>query len=128
MEENYVEIRSIHLAAATLSGLLLVSRSVALNAFGGAWARASWARMLALGVNTILLLAAAALTTIIGQYPLANAWLTVKALLLLAYLLLGRTALEARSVRLRWAALAGALIAFVAIIWVANAHRLGLFD
>jgi hypothetical protein len=66
---------------------------------------------------------------LLRQYPFVHAWLTVKVLLLVVYIVLGTLALKrarARTAR-RWC-FAAALLVYLFIISVARAHQpLGIF-
>jgi uncharacterized membrane protein SirB2 len=128
MDDFYAEIRMIHAAAAACSGLLFILRATGRNMFSASWPMAPTVRLLALAVNSVLLIAAAALTTIVRQFPLVDGWLTVKLVLLIAYLSLGHLALRNSSSITRLAATAGAILAFSFIGSVADArHPLGAF-
>lgn len=128
MIEFYPEIRWVHVAAVVLSGSLFVLRATAAN-LGAAWAMAAPLRYLTYTVDTVLLTAALMLATILRQYPFVHGWLTVKVLLLVAYIGLGMFALardRSRAVRIGCAI--AAVATFALIISVARAHHpLGLF-
>jgi uncharacterized membrane protein SirB2 len=125
--EFYAEIRSVHIAAALASGTLFFLRGAVLFS-GRQWALAAPVRYLAMGIDTVLLAAAVALTTIVRQYPLVDAWLTAKVALLVLYIGLGLVAFwKGRSRGVRVCAWAAALVVFAAIYSVARAHHpLGL--
>lgn len=106
-----------------LSGLLMLLRGVAHNAFGASWVMSWPVRTISYTIDTVLLTAALMLTTIIHQYPFVDSWLTMKVLLLVAYVMLGYNALRARTVQLRWSSLAGAALVFGFIVTVAQAHN-----
>jgi uncharacterized membrane protein SirB2 len=128
MDSYYFEIRQIHIAAVLASGSLFLLRALACNLFRSGWPMAAPVRYLSYAIDTILLLAAITLTTIIGQYPFVNGWLTVKALLLVAYIALGLRAFRAprRAHRIGYTVAASTLFLF--IISVARAHDpLGIF-
>jgi uncharacterized membrane protein SirB2 len=128
MESFYLEIRAVHMGSALASGGLFALRALALNLFGARWPLASWLRYLAWTVDTVLLTAALMLMTIIHQIPGADAWLTVKVLLVAAYIVLGYFALRGATPRARLLSLAGAAACFGFIYTVARAHHpLGLF-
>ncbi|MGH8502735.1 MAG: SirB2 family protein [Gammaproteobacteria bacterium] len=75
-------------------------------------------------VDTVLLVSALWLTVLIGQYPFTSAWLTVKVLLLVVYILLGSIALRwGRTRTVRITAFAGAVCVFLFIISVAHTHH-----
>ena len=123
MEPFYLEIRAVHIGSALISGALFLLRGLALNVFGAKWPLAAPLRYLAWTVDTVLLTAALMLMTIVRQYPGADAWLTVKVLLILAYIVLGTFALRGATARTRWASLAGAVLVFGSIYSVARAHH-----
>jgi uncharacterized membrane protein SirB2 len=128
MELYYLEIRTVHIASVLTSGALFVLRGIALNLLGARWPMAAPLRYLAWTVDTVLLTAALMLMTIIRQYPFTDAWLTVKVILVIPYIVLGYTALRGSTRTVRLASLAGAIAVFGYIYWVARAHHpLGLF-
>lgn len=128
MEEFYAEIRLVHIAAVLASGGLFALRGLLLN-LGQRWVMAAPIRYASYAIDTTLLTAALMLTTIIQQYPFVDAWLTVKVLLLVVYIVLGYLAFrKARSRRARLACWIGALLVFGFIYSVARAHDpFGLF-
>ena len=128
MTEFYLPLRQLHIACAILSISLFMLRG------GLMLADSSWQRLLLLQylphvVDTVLLMSALMLTTIVHQYPFANGWLTAKVVLLTVYVGLGSIALRrGRTRRVRIVALAGALLAVAFLVSVARAHHpLGLF-
>jgi len=128
MEEFYLQIRAIHIGAVTLSGLLMLLRGVAHNWLGAKWVTAWPVKALSYTIDTVLLTAALMLTTIIQQFPFVDAWLTMKVLLLVVYILLGYRALRGQTARGRWMSLAAAALIYGFIVSVARAHNpLGLF-
>jgi uncharacterized membrane protein SirB2 len=128
MEAFHFEIRAIHIGAVALSGLLMLLRGVAYNWLGASWVMAWPVRAVSYTIDTVLLTAALMLTTIIQQYPFVDGWLTIKVLLLVAYIVLGYRALRGRSAQARWTSLGAAALAYGFIISVARAHSpLGLF-
>jgi uncharacterized membrane protein SirB2 len=128
MDAFYLELRTVHIGAVTLSGLLMLVRAVAWNGWKAGWAMARPIRILAYAIDTTLLAAAVMLTLIVQQYPFADGWLTAKVLLLLLYIALGYRALRARSATARWLSLAAAALVFGFIVAVARAHHpLGIF-
>lgn len=122
MIEFYPEIRLVHIAAVIASGSLFFVRGLG-NAAGARWPRAAPLRYLSYSIDTALLTAALMLSTILRQYPFAQAWLTVKVLLLVLYIVLGIIAFRKarrRSARIGfWVA---ALSVYVFIVSVARAH------
>jgi uncharacterized membrane protein SirB2 len=86
-------------------------------------------RYLPHAVDTVLLTTALMLTSVIRQYPFATGWLTMKVVLLVAYVVLGSIALRrGRTHRTRIAAFAAALLTVGFLLTVARAHDpLGVF-
>lgn len=128
MYDFYPEIRLAHISAVALSGALFFLRGLALLA-GASWPRAAPLRYASYTVDTVLLTAALMLMTIIGQYPFVDAWLSVKLLLLILYIVLGVLAfLKGRSTATRATLWGAALAVFLFIISVALSHHpLGVF-
>ena len=88
MIEFYPEIKWVHVAAVLASGGLFALRGIAM--LGGArWYMAAPLRYLSYTIDTVLLTAAMMLATVLHQYPFVHAWLTVKVLLLVVYVVLG---------------------------------------
>jgi uncharacterized membrane protein SirB2 len=123
MIEFYPQIKSVHVAAVLASGLLFLFRGAALHA-GMTWAMAAPLRYLSYSIDTILLTAALMLVTLLHQYPFVHAWLTVKVLLLIVYVVLGSLALKRAATRrgriVCWLA---ALLVYCFIISIARAHH-----
>jgi uncharacterized membrane protein SirB2 len=122
MIEFYPEIRWVHVAAVLASGGLFALRGVAMLS-GARWFMAAPLRYLSYTIDTVLLTAALMLATVLQQYPFVHAWLTVKVLLLLVYVVAGSYALKrgsTRAVRAWW--LGAALLVYAFIVSVARAH------
>lgn len=131
MIEFYPQIKWTHVAAVMASGGLFLVRGAAVQ-LGGEWAR--WAMMaplryLSYAIDTVLLTAALMLATVLRQYPFVHGWLTVKVLVLVAYIALGSLALKrGRTRAVRLAAWIAALLAYGFIVSVARFHHpLGIF-
>ena len=129
MIEFYLEVRLVHISAVLASGGLFLLRGLAFFA-GLRWAMAAPLRYLAYAIDTVLLTAALMLMTMVQQYPFVHAWLTVKVLLLVVYIVLGVFAFwkgPSRAARLGcWLA---ALAVYAYIYSVARAHDpLGAFS
>lgn len=123
MDAYYFEIRNLHIAAALASGGLFLIRALALNLLAAGWPLAKPVRRASYVVDATLLAAALMLMPITRQYPVADAWLTMKVIVLLpAYILLGYQALRAERRAVRLAASAGAASAFLLIYSVARTH------
>ena len=122
MIEYYPQIKLAHIAAVAASGALFFLRGAAVQ-LGAEWAMAAPLRYLSYTIDSVLLTAALMLATMLHQYPFVDAWLTVKILLLVLYIVLGILALRrARSPGMRLASWLGALAIFGLIISVARAH------
>ena len=123
MIEFYPQIKWIHVAAISASGGLFALRGLAAQ-FGATWTMVAPLRYLSYTIDTVLLTAALMLSTILHQYPFVHAWLTVKVVLLVVYIVLGSFALKrghTRSARLGYWLAALAVYGF--IISVARAHH-----
>lgn len=106
----------------------MLLRGVAHNWLAASWVMASPVRILSYTIDTVLMTAALMLMTIIHQYPFVDGWLTMKVLLLVAYIMLGYIALRGRPARLRWTSLAGAALVYGFITGVVRARNpLGSF-
>src|SRR5689334_3046589 len=123
MIEFYVQIKLVHVTAVILSGLLFAVRG-SCQLLGARWTMAAPLRYLSYAIDTTLLTAALMLATILHQYPFVHAWLTVKVLLLVVYVILGSFALKRGRTRKAqfWFFLA-ALAVYLFIISVARAHH-----
>ncbi len=122
MAEFYLQIRLAHVVFVCCSGSLFAARGLMVLA-GVPWANHPALRWLSYLIDTCLLTAALMLMTILHQYPFVQAWLTVKVLLLVVYIVLGIYALRrARTRRVRLAAFVAALLVFLFIASVAYWH------
>lgn len=123
MIEYYADIRCVHIGAVIASGTLFLLRGAGVLA-GARWPMWAPLRYLTYTIDTVLLTAALMLVTILHQYPLVQAWLTVKVLLLVVYIVLGTFALRrARTPRGRALCYAIALAVFLFVATVARAHH-----
>jgi uncharacterized membrane protein SirB2 len=119
---HYHQILLLHVGCAALSGTLFAARGV-LRVLDRPLAGHRALRLISYVIDTLLLTAAVLLMLIIHQYPFVDGWLTVKVLLLLAYIALGMTTLKwARTRPARITAGLGALLTFCAIVAVAVGH------
>ena len=117
------QIKLVHIWAVILSGSLFALRG-ALTLAGSRLPQHALPRYLSYAIDTVLLTAALMLTTIVHQYPFVQAWLTVKVLLLVVYIVLGTIALKrGRTRRERALAYVAALAVFAFIVSVARAHH-----
>lgn len=129
MEQFYLEIRTIHIGAVLLSGSLFLIRVIGHNLLNSKWPMASPIRYLVWTVDTILLTAALMLMTIIQQFPFVDSWLTMKLVLLVAYIVVGWWAFRSARKKVRIICSIAALATFLFIITVARTHNpLGLLS
>lgn len=115
----YLAVRQLHIACVMLSVTGFAGRGLWLLS-GRSLPRRGWRHWAPHANDTLLLLAAIALTVMSHQYPIVDAWLTAKLLGLVAYVMLGSVALRGglhRTTRL--AVLLAALAAFAYVVSVA---------
>jgi uncharacterized membrane protein SirB2 len=122
MIEYYVAIKNVHVSSVLTSFVLFAFRGGLMLA-DASLLRTTFLRYAPHVVDTVLLTSALMLTTIIHQYPFANAWLTVKVVALVVYVVLGSIAIKrGRTKRIRVVALVAALLVFGFIYTVARTH------
>src|SRR3546814_15449464 len=125
MIEFYPEVRLVHIWAVIASGTLFALRGLALN-LGAAWPKAAPLRRLSYTIDTVLLIAALMLMTLLQQYPFVDAGLTVKVLLRVVYIDLGLVAFllwRSRAFRLDRSIAAPALFCIIASVTRGTDHR-----
>ncbi|AMN47632.1 hypothetical protein ACG33_11080 [Steroidobacter denitrificans] len=128
MIEFYPHIRSVHIASILASGALFLVRGAALQA-GARWVMVAPLRYLSYAIDTVLLASAIVLCVILGQYPIAQDWLTAKVVLMLAYIVLGSYGLKrGRTRATRMGFWLAALAVYALIISIARTRNpLGVF-
>ena len=110
------------MAAVIASGGLFALRGAGVLA-GARWPMFAPLRYLSYTIDTVLLTAALMLATLLHQYPFVHAWLTVKVMLLVLYILLGTFALKrGRTGVTRAGCFVAALMVYLLIVSVARAH------
>jgi uncharacterized membrane protein SirB2 len=123
MIEFYAPLRALHIAAVIASGSLFLLRGLLARAGRGELALRPLPRVLSYVVDTVLLLSALALVMILPRATFVSGWLYVKLALLPVYIVLGWLALRCMAGSARQlASLAGALLAFGAMIAIARSH------
>ena len=123
MIEFYPQIKFAHVLCVILSGTLFALRGLSMLA-GSRFTNHAALRYLSYAIDTTLLTAALMLITILHQYPFVQAWLTVKVLLLVVYIVLGVFALRrGRTRRIRAICYVAALVVFASIVGVALTHN-----
>ncbi|MBS0381296.1 MAG: SirB2 family protein [Proteobacteria bacterium] len=119
----YLQILWTHIGCVIASGSLFFTRGCMMLA-GLPLANHRLLRKLSVAIDSLLLLAAIVLTTIIHQYPFVQAWLTVKVVLLVVYIVLGVFALRrGRTRAIRATCFGAALVVFLFIVSVARTHN-----
>ena len=123
MIEFYPQIKLAHVLCVILSGSLFALRGLMMLS-GSRFTNHAALRYLSYAIDTTLLTAALMLVTILHQYPFVQAWLTVKVLLLVVYIVLGVFALRrGRTRRVRAICYVAALVVFASIVGVALTHN-----
>ena len=124
----FLQILWIHIGCVIASGSLFFTRGCMMLA-GLPVANRAALRPISVVIDSLLLAAAIVLTTIIHQYPFVQAWLTVKVILLVVYIVLGVFALRrGRTRAIRAACFAAAMLVFLFIVTVARTQNpLGVF-
>lgn len=122
MLEFYPQIKFVHVLCVVLSGSLFALRGT-LMLSGSPFVNHGVLRYASYAIDTTLLTAALMLATILRQYPFVQAWLTVKVLLLVVYIVLGVFALRrGRTRRQRGLFFLAALTVYLFIVSVARTH------
>lgn len=119
----YMALKHSHMLFAAISGLFFLVR--------GAWMlmesdmlQKKWVKIVPHVVDTLLLVCAIGLCIILGQYPFVESWLTVKVVMLVAYIVLGTIALKRGKTKgIRTLAFFAALASFLFMASVAMAHH-----
>ena len=122
MTEYYLTVRHVHMTCAilsislfTLRGLLMVGDSRLLQT--------PVLRLLPHVIDTVFFTSALILMTIVHQYPFVNGWLTMKVVLLTAYVVLGSMAIRpTRTKTTRIMAFVAALLVVSFLVSVALTH------
>jgi len=124
----YFAIKNVHVYS-VLTSITLFALRGGLMLASSRWLETRFFKIAPHVVDTVLLTSALMLTSIIHQHPFVHAWLTVKVLALLVYIVLGSIAIRrGRTKTIRIAALLAALVVFGFIYTVARTHDpLGIF-
>lgn len=129
MTAYYSALRQVHIACAMLTIMLFTFRGL-LMVVDSPLLRSQVLRFVPIAVDTVLLATALMLTIVVRQYPFEASWLTMKVLLLVAYVVLGSVALRpGRAKPVRIAAFVAALATVAFLVTVATTHSpLGIFS
>ncbi|MFC3108984.1 SirB2 family protein [Undibacterium arcticum] len=124
---DYLAIKHLHIACATLSGSLFLLRGVWMLRDSTMLQR-RWVRIAPHMVDALLLTSAMIMVIWSGQYPFVQNWLTAKVLALIAYIALGSIALKrGRSKPVRVCAFIAAVATFAYIGSVATTKQVLVF-
>jgi uncharacterized membrane protein SirB2 len=124
MLDFYPQIKAVHILCVLLSGGLFALRGTL--ALAGRHGMAQWTpvRWLSYGIDTTLLTAALMLLTMLPGALFANGWLTVKLVLLVAYVVLAMLALKrVHTPSARRIFYVAALATYVYMLGVARMHH-----
>ncbi len=129
MTAYYFTLRQVHITCAMLTITLFTLRGL-LMVGGSSLHRNRLLRSVPIAVDTVLLTTALMLTTVTRHYPFSTGWLTMKVLLLVAYIALGSVALRpGRTKAVRISAFVAALATVAFLVTVARTHSpLGVFS
>ena len=115
----YSAVKHAHIAFAAISGIFFLVRGSWMVMESGMLQK-RWVRVVPHINDTLLLVCGVTLSVLSRQYPFVANWLTVKVVLLVAYIVLGAIALKrGKTKRVRIAAFVGALCCFLFIVSVA---------
>lgn len=122
MPELYPQLRLMHVSFVLLSGGLFGMRGLLMLA-GSRYVNDVMLRWMSYTIDSALLITAVMLMILLHQYPLQQAWLTAKVLLVLAYIVLGVYALRrGATYRARTLCFLAAVLVYLFVISVARAH------
>ena len=123
MIEFYPQIKLVHIYAVIASGCVFGVRGVLMLARSSITNHPAL-RYLSYVIDTTLLTAALLLVVMLHMYPFVQAWLTVKVVLLVVYIVLGTFALKrGRTRAVRTACYFAALAVYLFIVSVSIAHN-----
>ena len=118
----YSALKHLHLTTVALTFCLFIVRGVWML-IDSPRLQQRWVRIVPHLIDTALLASAIGLTLILGQYPLADGWLTAKVFGLIVYIILGSIALKYGPTKtIRVVAWLAALMVFGYIVSVALTH------
>ena len=120
----YALVKSVHVVAVGVSGLVFLTRGLLVQAGRERWAQVAPVRFASYTIDTVLLTAALMLVAMLPSAVFSNHWLTVKIALVIAYIVLGAFALRrAATRRARAAFLVAAAAAYALVVGIALAHH-----
>ncbi|MCK2127456.1 SirB2 family protein [Thauera aromatica] len=123
----YYTIKHLHVTCVVLSAAGFLLRGLWMFT-GSPLLQRRLTRVLPHVIDSLLLLSAIGLATMIGQYPFAAGWVTAKVFGLIAYILLGTVAIKrGRTPTVRAAAFVGALVVYAWIVSIAITKNMAGF-
>ncbi|MCK2089407.1 SirB2 family protein [Thauera aromatica] len=123
----YYTIKHLHVTCVVLSAAGFLLRGLWMFT-GSPLLQRRLTRVLPHVIDSLLLLSAIGLATMIGQYPFAAGWVTAKVFGLIAYILLGTVALKrGRTPTVRATAFVGALMVYAWIVSIAITKNMAGF-
>lgn len=123
----YYTIKHLHVTCVVLSAAGFLLRGLWMFT-GSPLLQRRLTRVLPHVIDSLLLLSAIGLATMIGQYPFAAGWVTAKVFGLIAYILLGTVAIKrGRTPTVRAAAFVGALVVYAWIVSIAISKNMAGF-
>ncbi len=123
----YYTIKHLHVTCVVLSAAGFLLRGLWMFT-GSPLLQRRLTRVLPHVIDSLLLLSAIGLATMIGQYPFAAGWVTAKVFGLVAYILLGTVAIKrGRTPTVRAAAFVGALVVYAWIVSIAITKNMAGF-
>ncbi|MDY0206507.1 MAG: SirB2 family protein [Pseudomonas sp.] len=131
LAEHYLLIKHIHISLALLSGALFVLRGIWVLAVTRKTTLQRSVNRLSYVIDSGLLLVGLLLLASLDFVPLAAAWLQVKLLLLVLYVLFGVLAFRAKyTMSVRYLVFVAALICYAGMYYSARLHQplAGLFS
>ena len=116
---SYLAIKHLHMTSAALSGLLFFVRGIWMLRESPLLHR-RWINMSSYVIDTVLLGSALTMVFWSAQYPFVLEWLTVKVLVVLAYIVAGAIALKrGKTKHIRTVAFIVAILLFAFIVKIA---------
>ena len=123
MMDFYYQLKFTHGVAVLLSGLLFLLRGLLVQSGRQELALRAPLRYLSYTIDTVLLVSALALLTILPGATYANGWLAAKLTLLVVYVVCGTLALKrAPTQRARLAFFVAAVLTYGFMLSIARAH------
>lgn len=128
MESLYLPFKHSHIMLVAISIVFFIIRG-ALSITGKTWQEKKAVKISAHTIDTLLFITGITLMFITGFYPLEQAWLTVKLVLLVGYILFGVKTMKSPSLMKRRMYFAAAVICVLFMFTIARTHHpLGLFS